>query len=122
MESNLLMFSGDTSRHVFSLCTFLFLVKGPRLLGACKDGSPWQARLPWLHIPRSSQWRGLHSQETHMQTYICNTYIHGGPHRCMWTEALSTHMTTKNTGDLILFTSLSKQDEGLLAGKICIQS
>lgn len=71
MESNLLMFFGETSRHIFSLCTFLFLVKGPRLVGVDEDSSPRQARLLQLRVPSpASREAGLGSQEIHMQTYI----------------------------------------------------
>lgn len=64
------------SKHVFSLCTFLFLAEGLRLLGVGKDGNPWEARLLRLHVPRYSQQRGWAAFPTDTNTNMHMQYIH----------------------------------------------
>lgn len=49
-------------RCIFSLHSFLFLIKGPRLIGAAKSSSSWEARFLWLPRCRLRQrWGHAHN-------------------------------------------------------------
>ena len=65
-------------RCIFSLRSFLFLIKGPRLIGAAKSSSSWEARFLWLPRCRLSQrWGHAHNTFTLMHAiHVQYMWIH----------------------------------------------